>query len=72
MMNRCNIYWAFGRLECSKKACYQILNKGTLSESVVKLDDFDSPGHGIDIVTKIKITSKPSQNSGPAPLMWTF
>jgi hypothetical protein len=68
-MNKCNIYWAFGRLECSKKSCYQILNKGTLSESVVKLDDLDSPGHGIDIVTKIKILNKPSPNRYKAKVL---
>ena len=68
-MNKCNIYWAFGRLECSKKACYQILNKGTLSESVVKLEDLDSPLHGMDVVTKIEILNKPAQNRYKAKVL---
>ena len=62
MMERCHIYWAFGKLECSPKACYQILNKGTLSESAILLDGVNSPLHGMDILTKIKILNKPRPN----------
>ncbi len=68
-MDRCSIYWVYGELECSKKACYQTLNKGTLSESIVKLDKFHSPLHGLDIVTKIIILNKPAPNKYKAKVL---